>query len=72
MGLLAVPLRKLLGSGAETRELSRSPRSLQGYAGLNIDRDQATPHSEQNQVRVALEIESLHDVVLVELHSLLA
>ena len=68
----AAPLRKALGSNGETRALSRSPPSLRGYAGLNIGRDQTTPQGEQDQVGVTLEIESFHDVVLMELYSLFA
>ena len=72
MGMVAVSLKRSLGSDVETRDLSRAPYSLQAYAGLNIHRDQTTPQCEQNQLGVALEIESVHDVVLMELHCLFA
>jgi hypothetical protein len=60
-----------LSLNVETKYLlSSDVRGTRATVGLNIDGEEAALQSKQNHVSVTLEIENIHDVVLVDLHSL--
>ena len=56
----------------KTSRLSPVVRSLCAKLRFNVDRDETALQSKQNQVGVTLQIENVHDVMLMELHSFLA
>jgi hypothetical protein len=66
MGAAPAGNRKRLSFNVETEySLSSDVRGMRATVGLNIDGDEAALQSKQNHASVTLEIENIHDVVLI-------
>src|SRR5580704_10153253 len=64
---------KSLSCSARTRGLlSPAVRIPDANGGLDIDRNETVLQSEQDQLRVTLQVKNIHDVMLMKLDSLLA